>query len=91
MSELKLSPVKDYVVLEREEAMEKTASGLYIPETSQEKPLRGIVVAVGNELSKDTVVKIGRTMLYKKYGITEATINGKDYVIIREGDLLLGL
>ena len=87
----KIEPVKDYVVLEREEAQEMTASGLYIPAPSQEKPLRGKVVAMGNELSKDTVVKMGRTMLYKKYGGTETNIDGIDYVIIKEGDLLLGL
>jgi len=86
-----IEPVKDYVVLEREEAQEKTASGLYIPAPSQEKPLRGKVVAVGNELSPNTVVRMGRTMLYKKYGGTETNIDGIDYVIIKESDLLLGL
>lgn len=86
-----LEPVKDYVLLEREQAQEKTASGIYIPDQAQEKPLRGTVVAIGNQLSENTVVKMGRIFLYKKYGGTETTIDGKDYVIIKESDLLLGL
>lgn len=87
----KIEPVKDYVVLEIEEAQEMTAGGLYIPATSQEKPLRGKVIAMGNELSPNTRVKMGRTMLYKKYGGTETNIDGIDYVIIKESDLLVGL
>jgi len=88
---MNLEPVKDYVLLQREEAIEKTQTGIYIPTHSQEKPLRGVVIAVGNQLSDKTVVKIGRTFLYKKHGGTEVNADGVDYVIIREQDLLLGL
>lgn len=88
---MNLEPVKDYVLLQREEALEQTAAGIFIPTHSQEKPLRGVVIAVGNQLSDNTVVKMGRTFLYKKHGGTEVVVDGCDYVIIKEHDLLLGL
>jgi len=88
---MKAEPVLNYVLLEREEAETVTKGGIIIPETAQEKPLRGKVVAFGNELSPNTKVKLGRTMLYKKYGGTDVVIDGKDYVVIKEIDLLLGL
>lgn len=88
---MKLQPLLDLVVLEREEAIQQTASGIYIPDTAQEKPLRGTIVAIGNKLSEKSPVELGSKVLYKKYAGTETTIEGKDYVIIKESDLLLVL
>lgn len=72
------------------EAEEKTASGIYIPESAQEKPQRGTVVAVG-EGKKDEpmTVKVGDVVLYGKYSGTEIKIDGTDYLIMREDDILL--
>lgn len=89
--ELTFAPVLDMVVLKREEAAKESALGLDLPTSAQEKPLRGTVVAIGNKISENSPVKMGRTMIYKKFGGTEATIDGIDYIIIKETDLLLGL
>ena len=84
-----LKPLADRVLVEPAAAEEKTASGLYIPDTAKEKPQRGIVVAAG-EGKKDEpmTVKAGDTVLYGKYAGTEITVDGKDYLIMRESDIL---
>jgi chaperonin GroES len=83
-----LKPLADRVLVEPAAAEEKTASGLYIPDTAKEKPQRGIVVAAG-EGKKDEpmTVKAGDTVLYGKYAGTEITVDGKDYLIMRESDI----
>jgi chaperonin GroES len=84
----KFKPLADRVLVEPAAAEEKTASGLYIPDTAKEKPQRGIVVAAG-EGKKDEpmTVKAGDTVLYGKYAGTEITVDGKDYLIMRESDI----
>jgi chaperonin GroES len=83
-----LKPLADRVLIEPAAAEEKTASGLFIPDTAKEKPQRGIVVAAG-EGKKDEpmTVKAGDTVLYGKYAGTEITVDGKDYLIMRESDI----
>lgn len=83
-----LKPLADRVLVEPAAAEEKTASGLYIPDTAKEKPQRGKVIAAG-EGKKDEpmTVKAGDTVLYGKYAGTEITVDGKDYLIMRESDI----
>ncbi|HAA15487.1 MAG TPA: co-chaperone GroES [Cytophagales bacterium] len=83
-----IKPLADRVLVEPAAAEEKTASGIIIPDTAKEKPQRGSVVAVG-EGKKDEplTVKVGDSVLYGKYSGTEITIEGKDYLIMRESDI----
>lgn len=91
---LNIKPIADRVVVEAAPAEEKTASGIYIPDTAKEKPQQGTVVAVGPgkfaEMTGTLVplsVKVGDVVLYGKYGGTEITYEGKEYLIMRESDL----
>lgn len=86
---LNIRPLADRVVIEPAEAEAKTASGIIIPDTAKEKPQRGIVVAVGpGKPDEPTTVQVGETVLYGKYAGTEIAVEGKDYLIMRESDLL---
>ena len=87
---MKQKPLKDRVLIEPMEVEEKTSSGIIIPDSAKEKPQKGTVVAVG-EGKKDEpmTVKEGDTVIYGKYSGTEITIDGKDYLIMREEDILL--
>jgi chaperonin GroES len=89
MAELKIIPLADRVLIEPAKAETTTASGIIIPDTAQEKPQKGIVVAVGKG-TKDHVmnVKIGDQVLYGKYSGTELQLQGNDYLMMRESDLL---
>ncbi|NQX42164.1 chaperonin GroES [Pedobacter steynii] len=91
---LNIKPIADRVVIEAAPAEEKTASGLYIPDTAKEKPQQGTVVAVGPGKYAESTgnliplsVKTGDQVLYGKYGGTEITFEGKEYLIMRESDL----
>lgn len=86
---MKVKPLSDRVLIEPKAAEEKTAGGLYIPETAKEKPLAGKVIAVGPGTSEVTMeVKVGDNVLYGKYAGTEIQIEGKDYLIMRQSDIL---
>jgi chaperonin GroES len=88
MAEINLRPLADRVLVEPSAAETKTASGIIIPDTAQEKPQQGVVVAVGNgKKDEPMTVKAGDTVLYGKYGGTEIKHNGKDYLIMREADI----
>jgi len=88
MSSVNIQPLADRVLVEPAPAEEKTASGLFIPDTAKEKPQRGQVVAVGaGKKDEPLTVKAGDTILYGKYSGTEITIEGKDYLIMRESDI----
>jgi chaperonin GroES len=88
MSEIKIKPLADRVLVEPAAAEEKTAGGIIIPDTAKEKPQRGIVVAVGNGKPDEPItVKVGDTVLYGKYAGTELQYEGKDYLIMRESDI----
>lgn len=82
-------PLADRVLVEPVAAETKTASGIIIPDTAKEKPQEGVVVAVG-EGKKDEplTVKVGDKVLYGKYAGTELKLDGKEYLIVRESDLL---
>lgn len=86
---LNIKPLSDRVLVEPEAAETKTASGIYIPETAKEKPQRGKVVAVGKgNKDHDMTVKVGDTVLYGKYSGTELKLEGTDYLMMREDDIL---
>ena len=88
MSKVNIQPLADRVLVEPAAAEEKTASGLYIPDTAKEKPQKGTVVAIGNgKKDEPLTVKVGDTVLYGKYSGTDLTVEGKDYLIMREADI----
>lgn len=85
---LSIKPIGDRVVIEAAPAEEKTASGIYIPDTAKEKPQRGTVVAAGKgKPDEPMTVKVGDEVLYGKYSGTEFTHEGKEYLIMRESDI----
>ncbi len=89
MEKISIKPLGDRVVVQPEPAEEQTASGIIIPDTAQEKPLTGTVVAVGSGTGDEKMeVKAGDKVLYGKYTGTEITLDGKDYLIMRQSDLL---
>lgn len=86
---LKIQPLSDRVVIQPQEAETKTASGIYIPDSAKEKPQQGKVVAVGTgKKDHKMTVKVGDTVLYGKYAGTELKLEGNDYLIMREDDIL---
>lgn len=89
MGKLKIRPLGDRVVVEPAKAEETTSSGIIIPDTAKEKPNQGTAVAVseGDEDNKLTV-KVGDTILYGKFAGTEIEIDGNDYLIMSEKDIL---
>lgn len=88
MSKVNIKPLADRVLVEPAAAEEKTSSGIIIPDTAKEKPQRGQIVAVGNgKKDEPLTVKEGDNILYGKYAGTEITIDGTDYLIMRESDI----
>ena len=89
MSKLNIKPLADRVLVEPAAAETKTSSGIIIPDTAKEKPQKGKIVAVGPG-TKDTpvTVKVGDVVLYGKYSGTELNHEGKDYLIMKENDIL---
>jgi chaperonin GroES len=88
MSKVNIKPLADRVLVQPAAAEEKTASGLYIPDTAKEKPQKGTVVAVGNgKKDEPMTVKVGDTVLYGKYSGTELSVDGNDFLIMRESDI----
>jgi len=89
MANLNIKPLADRVLVEPAAAEQKTAGGIIIPDTAKEKPQRGIVVAVGpGKVDEPMTVKIGDNILYGKYAGTELSHEGKDYLIMRETDIV---
>jgi chaperonin GroES len=91
---LKIRPLHDRVLVQRLEAEEKSTGGIIIPDTAKEKPQEGKVVAVGNGKRKDDgglipmEVKAGDRILFSKYSGSDVKLDGKEYVIMREEDIL---
>ncbi len=86
---VKIQPLADRVVVKPADAEEKTASGIIIPDTAKEKPQRGSVVAVGpGKVDEPMTVKVGDAVLYGKYSGTDIVLDGDDYLIMRESDIL---
>jgi len=89
MAKVKIKPLADRVLVEPAPAEEKTAAGIIIPDTAKEKPQKGTVVAVGTgKKDEPMTVKIGDEVLYGKYAGTEITIDGVNYLIMRESDIV---
>jgi len=93
MAKINLKPLADRVIVKPSEAEEKTKGGIILPDTAKEKPIEGTVVSVGpGKVSDDgkTVkpeVKVGDKVLYGKYSGTEVTVEGEEYLIMRESDI----
>ena len=89
MKKIKLTPLADKVIVQQAEAETKTASGIIIPDTAQEKPQKGNVVAVGKGTKENPMtVKVGDSVLYGKYAGTELKFEGEDFLIMKESDIL---
>ena len=89
MADVKIKPLADRVLIEPVEAEERTASGIIIPDTAKEKPQKGTVVAVGPGTNKIKMeVKKGDIVLYGKYSGTDLTIDGNDYLMMKQADIL---
>ncbi|MCE2966887.1 MAG: co-chaperone GroES [Phycisphaerales bacterium] len=91
---MNIKPLEDRVVVKPIEADSKTASGLYLPESAKEKPIRGKVIAAGpgrlleNGQRAQMSVKVGSTVVYGKYAGSEVEIKGESHLIIKETELL---
>ena len=89
MEKVNIKPLADRVVIEPAAAEQKTASGIIIPDTAKEKPQQGIVVAVGPGTKDNAMtLKVGDKVIYGKYAGTEFHLDGKDYMIMRESDVI---
>ena len=94
MAKVKIKPLADRIVVEPLEDTEEMRGGLYIPDTAKEKPQQGTVVAVGpgRRTDKGELLKVeintGARVLYGKYSGTEVTVDGNDYLIVKESDVL---
>ena len=89
MAKVKIKPLADRVLVEPAAAEEKTAAGIIITDTAKEKPQKGKVVAVGTgKKDEPMTVKVGDEVLYGKYAGTEITIDGDNYLIMRESDIV---
>ena len=91
---MKFKPLYDRVLVERLESEEKTAGGIIIPDTAKEKPMEGLVIAAGNGTKNekgDVVplqVKAGDKILFGKWSGTEIKLEGKDYLVMKESDIM---
>jgi len=91
---MNLRPLQDRIIVKRVEEETKTAGGLFIPETAKEKPQRGQIVAVGNGKKTEDGkvlpldVKVGDMVLFGKYAGTDVKVDGDDYLMMREDDIL---
>ncbi len=89
MSNLKVTPLHDRVIIEPEPIQNTTVGGIIIPDTAKEKPQRGTVVAAGHGKKDEPItVKIGDTVLYGKHAGSEIEIEGNKYTIMKESDIL---
>jgi chaperonin GroES len=94
MAKMKIKPLADRIVVEPLEETEEMRGGLYIPDTAKEKPQQGTVVAVGpgRRTEEGTLLEVevnkGDRVLYGKYSGTEVTVDGTDYLIVKESDVL---
>jgi len=91
---MKIRPLNDRILVKRLEGEEKTAGGIIIPDTAKEKPAEGEIIAVGpgklNDAGEHIAmdVKVGDRVLFSKYGGTDVVLDGEDYLIMREDDIL---
>ena len=89
MAKVNIKPLADRVLVEAAAAEDKTAGGIIIPDTAKEKPQKGTVVAIGpGKKDEPMTVKVGDSVLYGKYAGTEITVDGENYLIMRESDIV---
>ena len=94
MSKMKIKPLADKVLIKRVEAENKTKGGIVLPDTAKEKPRRGKIVSVGDgrlldDGSRSEIqVKVGDLVLFSSYGGTEIKINGDEYLIMEESEIM---
>ncbi len=89
MKKIDIIPLADRVIIQQAEAETTTASGIIIPDSAQEKPQKGTVIAVGKGTKDNPMtVKEGDSILYGKYAGNELKYNGSDYMIMKESDIL---
>jgi chaperonin GroES len=93
MSKVTLRPLAGYALVQPEEAVEKTASGIYLPDNAQERPAKGKVVAVGSpikhpEHSEEAQFKVGDTVIYKKWGGDEIKLDGEEFKLVKFEDVM---
>ena len=90
---MELRPLRDKVVVKTSEGVEKSAGGIFLPDTAKKKPQEGKIIAVGSGRVQDDgeikplSVKVGDTVIYSKYGGTEVTIDGEDLVLLDEDQI----
>ncbi len=93
MSQINLTPLADRVIVKPMEAEEKTKGGIILPDIAKEKPIEGTVIAIGpGRIAEDGKIvkmelKVGDKVLYGKYSGTEVTVEGTEYLIMRESDI----
>jgi chaperonin GroES len=91
---VKLNPCAGYLLIEPAEAQSRTASGIYLPETSDEKPQKGKILAIGADevtehgATRKSQVKVGDVVIYKKWGGNEVKIDNKEYLFVKFEDIL---
>jgi chaperonin GroES len=89
-----VKPLFDHVLIQPSQAEEKTTSGIYLPETTKEKPQMGVIKAIGagaiDEHGKTVpmIVKVGQKVMYKKWGGNEVKVNGEEMIIVEQKDIL---
>ena len=94
MAQLNIRPLHDRVIVERIEEETKTAGGIYLPDSAKEKPVRGKILAIGQGKALENgdiralQVKVGDHVLFGKYAGTEVKLNDKDYLVMREEDIM---
>jgi chaperonin GroES len=93
MANFKIRPLADRIIVKPAEVEEKTKGGIILPDTAKEKPIEGTIVAVGpgkvtdDGKKAELSVKVGDVVLYGKYSGTEVTVEGEEYLIMRESDI----
>lgn len=92
MSNFRIQPLQDRVIIKPKPAEEKSKGGIILPDTAKEKPIEGTVVAVGSGKTEEgkvipLTVKVGDVVLYGKYSGTEVNVDGEEYLIMRESDI----
>lgn len=85
---MNLEPLGDRVVIQQQEAEEKMVGGIIIPDTAKEKPQTGKVIALGTDEEVRENLAVGDTVIYAKYGGTEVSLDGDEFIILSYGDVL---
>lgn len=85
---MKFKPLNDRILIKRTEAEEKTLGGIFIPDSAKEKPMQGVVLAVGEGKDRPLEVKVGQTIFFRKYAGNEVALDGVPHMIMREEEIL---